>query len=329
MTTDAEAPPGRVVGEGDVYVLSHELNQSFTALNRLHASGASVSWVREAIELADGRRYSPGAMVISGVDETMLTPLADDLRLEFVATELPDGLSMLPIAPPRLAVFEPWGGNIDAGWTRWVLDQHEFSYTHLRSTDVQAHRLYERFDVIILPEMASVDLIRGLQGRNVRPEYRGGIGAEGIRNLRLFVEDGGTVITLGNSAAFATEYLATPVVDVVRDLPQETFYCPGTILSVAVDTTHPIGYGMPVIADAMVVSNGGFRPSRRLGDGSVRTIVRYPEAPLLRSGWIVGEELTARRRGGAGGAVRERPCHPAHVPRATPGTDVGYLQAAL
>ncbi|MEE8128880.1 MAG: M14 metallopeptidase family protein [Vicinamibacterales bacterium] len=302
LTTDAEAPPGRVIGEGDVYVLSHDLNQSFTALNRLHTSGATVSWLREAIDLGDGRRYSPGAMVISGVDETVLTPLADDLRLEFVATDLPDGLSMLPIAPPRLGVYEPWGGNMDAGWTRWVLDQHEFSYTQLRSTDVRAHHLYARFDVIILPEMASADLIRGLQGRNVRPEYRGGIGAEGIRNLRLFVEDGGTVIALGNSAAFATEHLSTPVIDVVRDLPQEAFYSPGTILRVAVDTTHPIGYGMPATADAMVVSNGGFRPSQRLGGSSVRTIVRYPEAPLLRSGWIVGDE---RLRGA--GAVLEAP----------------------
>ena len=302
LTTDAEAPLGRVVGEGDVYVLSHELNQSVSALNRLHASGATISWVREAIDLSDGRRYSPGARVISGVDETVLTPLVDDLRLEFVATELPDGLSMLPIVPSRLAVFEPWGGNMDAGWTRWVLDQHEFSYTHLRSADVRAHHLYERFDVIILPEMTSADLIHGLQGHNVRPEYRGGIGAKGIRNLRLFVEDGGTVITLGNSAAFATEHLSTPVVDVVRDLSQETFYCPGTILRVAVDTTHPIGYGMPATADAMVVSNGGFRPSRGLGGSSVRTIVRYPEAPLLRSGWIAGEELL---RGA--GAVLEAP----------------------
>ena len=302
LSAAPDTPPGRVVGEGDVYVLSHDANRSFTALNRLHAMGAAVSWIREAIDLGDGRRYNPGAMVITDVDQTSLTTLAHDLRLEFTKTELPDGLSMLPIAPPRLAVYEPWGGNMDAGWTRFVLDQHEFSYTHLRSGDVRAPNLYQRFDVIVLPEAASSDLIRGQQGRNVRPEYRGGIGAVGIRNLRHFVEDGGTLITLGNSAAFAAEHLSTPVVNVVRDLPPETFYCPGTILRVSVDTTHPIGYGMPATADAMVVSNSGYRPSRRLDGASVRTIARYPEAPLLRSGWIVGEE---RLRGA--GAVLEAP----------------------
>ena len=302
LTTDAEAPPGRVVGEGNVYSLSHDANQSFTALNRLHASGAAVSWVREAIALEDGRRYSPGAMVITGVDQAVLLSLARDLHLEFIGTELPDGLPMLPITPPRLAVYEPWGGNMDAGWTRWVLDQHEFSYTHLRSADVRDRNLYERFDVIILPEMESVDLIRGLQGPNTRPQYRGGIEAGGIRSLRQFVEDGGTLITLGNSADFATEHLSTPVINVVRDVSQESFYCPGTILRVSIDTTHPIGYGMPATADAMVVSNGGFRPSRRLDSAGVRTIVRYPGLPLLRSGWIVGEE---RLRGA--GAVMEVP----------------------
>ena len=209
---------------------------------------------------------------------------------------------MLPITPPRLAVYEPWGGNMDAGWTRWVLDQHEFSYTHLRSADVRDRNLYERFDVIILPEIESVDLIRGLQGPNTRPQYRGGIGAGGIRSLRQFVEDGGTLITLGNSADFATEHLSTPVINVVRDVSQESFYCPGTILRVSIDTTHPIGYGMPATADAMVVSNGGFRPSRRLDSAGVKTIVRYPGLPLLRSGWIVGEE---RLRGA--GAVMEVP----------------------
>ena len=115
LTTDAEAPPGRVIGKGDVYVLSHDLNQSFTALNRLHTSGATVSWLREAIDLGDGRRYSPGAMVISGVDETVLTPLADDLRLEFVATDLPGWSLDATGCPPA-----SWGPTSRgaATWTR-------------------------------------------------------------------------------------------------------------------------------------------------------------------------------------------------------------------
>ena len=60
---------------------------------------------------------------------------------------------------------------MDAGWTRWVLEQHEFAYAQLRGADIQDPDVLDRFDVIILPDASTVDLLRGQQARNVRPEY--------------------------------------------------------------------------------------------------------------------------------------------------------------
>ena len=140
------------------------------------------------------------------------------------------------------------------------------------------------------------------QGRTVRPEYRGGIGALGIRNLRQFVRDGGTVITLGNSASFAIEHLGVPTVNMVRDASTDAFFGPGSIVRIAVETTHPIGCGMPAEADAMFVNNGGYVPPRGRDPKRATTVVRYPDGPLLRSGWMIGEE---RLRGTA--AVIEAP----------------------
>jgi hypothetical protein len=47
---------------------------------------------------------------------------------------------------------------------------------------------------------------------------------------------------------------------------------------------------MPETADAMFINNGGYRllPTFTATHSSV--IARYPQAPLLRSGWIVGDE---------------------------------------
>ena len=303
LRTTAVIQPGRVVGDGDTYVLSHDTNRSFTALNRLLGSGASVHWAHNELDLGADGRFGRGAMLITGVDRAVLEGLADGLGLELVAVDLPAEIPTLPIHAPRLAIYEPWGGNMDAGWTRWVLDQHDFSYTRVRSGDLRSGELHGRFDVIILPEMRSVALIQGLQGPNVRPEYRGGIGAQGVHNLLRFVEDGGTLITLGNTATFAVEHLGTALTNVVLGESEDAFYGPGSILRVHVDTTHPIGYGIPPQADAMFVANGGYLAAR---GGSrhppVRTIVRYPEAPLLRSGWLVGEE-----RLHSTGAVMEAP----------------------
>ena len=59
------------------------------------------------------------------------------------------------------------------------------------------------------------------------------------------------MITLGNSATFAIQHLSTPLRNVVRDGDPDAFYAPGTLLRVDVDTTHPIGYGMPAEADVL------------------------------------------------------------------------------
>ena len=307
LTLLVEAPvpaPGRVTGSGTTYLLSHESNQSFVALNRLLALGATVEWAREPFT-AGGTSYPAGVMLVENADRSVLDHLADDLHLDFVATDRgsPVDVPTLPIHAPRLAVYEPWGGNMDAGWTRWVLEQHEFPYTQLRSADIQDPAVADRFDVIILPEASTVDLLRGQQARNVRPEYQGGIGVQGVQNLRRFVSQGGTVITLGNSAGFAIQHLSTPVRNVVQDAAQDVFYAPGTLLRASVDTTHPIGYGMPAEADVMFVNNGGFVPNqRRTRADMIQSVVRYPSTSLRRSGWIIGEE---RLRGT--GAVIEAP----------------------
>ena len=286
----AAMPAGRVSGAGNTFLIAHDANRSFTALNRLLAAGASVSWATEEIDLGPGGRYERGAMLIADTDRAALEAVAADLGLQVAAVDLPDELPRLSIHSPRLALYEPWGGNMDAGWTRWVLDQHEFPYTHVRGPDLRAGDLHHRFDVIILPEMNSIRLIQGLRAPNVRPEYRDGIGAPGIHNLLRFVEEGGTLITLGNTAAFAIEHLGAPLVNVVRGQSEDAFYCPGSILRIDIDPRHPIGYGMPREADAMFVANGGYRPARTRRTADVQTVARYPDAPLLRSGWLVGEE---------------------------------------
>jgi hypothetical protein len=111
-----------------------------------------------------------------------------------------------------------------------------------------------------------------------------------VKNLKDFIQAGGTVITLGNTAQFAIEQLDVPAENVVAGLDGETFFCPGSLLRINVDTRHPIGFGMAEEADAMFINNGGYVTKPSFGGVSAGIVARYPQEPLLRSGWIIGDE---------------------------------------
>jgi hypothetical protein len=288
LTLDVEAPAGTVTGNGSTFIIGHETNNSIVAMNRLLSARADIEWAHDDITV-EGRTYKPGAIIVRNAPRQLLEAMARDLKLNVQAvTRAPERDRTLAIRAPRVAVFEPWGGAIDSGWTRWLFEQYELPYTQIRNVDVLAPNLQLRFDVVVLPEMPAADILNGLQGRNVKPEHRGGIGQIGVRNLRRFVETGGTLVTLGNSAQFALQQLELPVRNVVRDLGTDSFFCPGSILRVEVDTRHPVGYGMPDEADAVFFNNLALAPVSPPGDIAT-SIARYPRAPLLRSGWLVGE----------------------------------------
>jgi hypothetical protein len=282
------ARAGRVNGSGSVYVLDHASNASITAMNRLLGEGAQVSWAKAPLSV-NGRTFAPGAVLVRGARPASVAATAGELGLVVEAGVVPPGTPELRIAAPRLAVFEPWGGNMDAGWTRWLLEQHGFAYTHARPPEIKQGDLRARFDVIVIAEMTSAQIVRGLRGNHVPPEYRGGIGDEGVAALRRFVEDGGTVVTLGNAAAFAVEHLGAPFQNTLAGVDQDSFFCPGSILRLSVDPTQPIAYGMAEEADAMFINNGAWEASASFPSERISTIARYPAAPLLRSGWIIGE----------------------------------------
>ena len=290
MTDAVEAPAGKLSGRGGTYLLRHTSNNSVVAMNRFLRDGADVRWAIDELRV-DGTLYEPGTILVSSASPSTVAAIARDLALDIAATSQMVDVRTLAIPAPRVAVYEPWGGNIDAGWTRWLMEQHELPYTQVRNQDLRRSDLRQRFDVVLIAEMKSSAIITGYRARNVRPEYRGGIGAAGVRNLQAFLAAGGTVITLGNAADFAIQHLGVPFVNALQDVSEDDFFCPGSILRVALDTTHPIAYGMPREADVMFINNGGYLPKRTTRWTSAVTIARYPQRTLLRSGWIAGEEL--------------------------------------
>ncbi|MBO0862131.1 MAG: peptidase M14 [Chloracidobacterium sp.] len=211
-------------------------------------------------------------------------------------------------AGARVAIYKNHLPSMDEGWTRWIFDQYKFPYASLVDADVRAGDLNAKYDAIIIPDQSVNALVNGLPGGASGPqtskseerftgsypaEYAGGLGEAGVKALREFIEAGGTVITLNNASNFAIEKLGVPARNVLKGVPPQDFYCPGSILRAQLDSSSPLAFGIE--PDSIAWFENG--PAFEITDpASAHAIARYPESenPLL-SGWILGEKIIRGR----------------------------------
>jgi hypothetical protein len=189
--------------------------------------------------------------------------------------------------PVRLAVYQGWIENMDEGWTRYVFDTFNVPYASLHDADVRRGNLRAKYDVIILPSQRTREIVEGNRPGTYPTELTGGITEAGVENLRRFVEEGGTLICFDAATDFAIKRFNLPLRNVLEGLKSSVFYCPGSILGLDVDTTHPIARGLPSNVNAYFINSSAFEvtdPQR------VRVIARYSTDNLLRSGWLLGED---------------------------------------
>ncbi|MDQ2937615.1 MAG: hypothetical protein M3R67_08910, partial [Acidobacteriota bacterium] len=120
-------------------------------------------------------------------------------------------------------------------------------------------------------------------------------GQAGVKALREFVQQGGTLVCLNRASDFAIEQFKLPLRDIVADVPETDFFVPGSILRIEVDTSSSIAQGMSKESIAWVEDSPVFevvttgKDNSRINASSVRVIARYPtdSNPLL-SGWLLG-----------------------------------------
>jgi hypothetical protein len=114
-----------------------------------------------------------------------------------------------------------------------------------------------------------------------------------VPQLKAFLEAGGKVITIGGSTSLA-QHLGLPIenhlLDNGRPFTNEQYYIPGSLLEVAVDTSHTAARGMDTRAIVMFDNS----PVMKLGPDAaakgVRAIATFDTPTPLRSGWAWGQE---------------------------------------
>jgi hypothetical protein len=197
-----------------------------------------------------------------------------------------------PRAPvtARVALYRSWVASMDEGWTRYVFDEWQVRYTALRDAEIRAGNLRAKYDVIVLPDQSARAITNGHSARVYPQEFSGGIGEAGVRELRQFIEAGGTLVCFDDAARFAIEAFSLPVRNVLTGLKTSDFYCPGSLLRIELSAQHPLAAGMPTAADAYFTSSSAFEILDRT---QAQEVARYAAQNVLRSGWLLGEKYLA------------------------------------
>ncbi|HKW00551.1 MAG TPA: M14 metallopeptidase family protein [Vicinamibacterales bacterium] len=297
-----KAPAGRfqAVTTGN-YGYAARLQQldSFVAVNRLLAAGIAVT-------------RGPDTFVIPAT--TASTPL-----VQKVATERGVNFTNVNGAPApgfslakrRIGLWDQYGGSIDAGWARWILEQFEFPFARVFAPELDAGNLNAKYDTLIFVGGAIPGGGGGGRGgrgggggagggagpANIPAQYRDQIGSVSVDRtlpqLQQFIENGGTVIAIGTSATNLAAFLKLPIADHLVEngqaLPVTKFYAPGSVLRAHVDTTSPVAAGMKADTDVFFDNSPVWTLGPDAAARGVKPVAWFDSKTPLRSGWAWGQ----------------------------------------
>jgi hypothetical protein len=311
--------PGKVAQapSGGGYLLSHEVNDSFVAVNRLLKASEDVYWLTSPLS-ANGKQYPAGTMYITAKASTLpiVQKLATDKGLSFdaVASNPSTGsgqgrADMIKLKPVRIGLWDQYGGSMPSGWTRWLFEQFEFPFEVIYPQTLDAGNLNSKFDVLVFVDGGIPE--RDAQGGggfggqpaadSIPAEFRGWLGrvtvAKTVPELKKFAENGGIILTIGSSTVLGHHFglpirdaLVETVNGVTRALPREKYYVPGSILEARMDNTHPLAYGMANRAMVFYDESPAFRLAPDAALKGVKPVAWYDSPTPLRSGWAWGQQ---------------------------------------
>jgi Zinc carboxypeptidase len=310
-------PSGKVSRGPNGYSMDGRLNDSFRAMNLLFDKGVAL---RRVDKPATGLRA--GDFLVAAGSDAVLDVVARQTGVDFTPLRGATSAGVHEMKRQRVAMYQRFGGgNIDEGWTRLVLEQFNFPYTSIFDPEIKAGNLIDKYDVLVIPNDATATITGesqtaaggrggrggeaggggrggegggGGRGGNTPPEFRTGLGAEGVAAIRDFVTKGGTLVTLNAATAFPVDRLGIGVRNVLEGKNTKEFWCPGSTLKVTFDNTNPLAYGMPSRGLALYLNSPAFEITAQNAE-NYETVVRYEDRDLLESGWLVGEENLARR----------------------------------
>lgn len=226
-------PAGNIEGEGKYFCFDPGIDFSYRAAIEASKNGASLY-----------RNTKTGELCISGISEEKIRKIVRENHVLAKRKESIPGY--VKIKFPRIAVYKQWGHVMTEGWMRYFLDTYKIPYKVIHNDDIKKGELEKKFDLIIIPSLSAKRIVKGSKearrywGR-LPEKYSGGIGKEGVKNLKTFVSWGGRIILMGRAVEMAWENFKLPVIDGLKNA--KNFYCPQALLRMKVNNTLPLGLG--------------------------------------------------------------------------------------
>ena len=279
-------PSAEVQGSGGTFIVSHKPNASFRVINDVLAAGGTAGFARDTVKTREGDET--GAIVLGGIGRNAVADLSKKYGISVMAADKSPEHT-IAIHKARVGLYRPWDSSIDEGWTRWILEQYGFAPISLYNADMRSGGLRDRVDVLILPDMHKDQLLEGFHPGIVPGQYAGGLGEDGIANLRDFVREGGILIAFNETAATLAPLLSLPVKNVLEGLKSDKFFCSGALLRVDLASAdRPVTFGLPSEAVVMFERGPAFTTDK---DFKGAVLARYPkDTNPLESGLLLHPE---------------------------------------
>lgn len=280
VLADDVRPKGVVSGSGPVILVNHSGDNELVSFRfRL---GKTKMLAAEAPFEVGGRKYAAGTFILPAANRAEVDKVVADLGLTAEAVGAVPSVANHALSIPRIGYMHSWLRTQDEGWWRAALDHYGIPYTYFADIKARAGGLRGKYDVIIYPNVGSTaqDQITGVAMNGTKPipykktaltphlgaldsadDIRGGLGADGLAELKKFVEQGGTLIGDGSTVEMLAQYGIAAGVS-VAETPK--LYTKGAVMrGVFKDKASPLAYGyaggeMPVyFSQAPVLKVGG------------------------------------------------------------------------
>ncbi len=192
----------------------------------------------------------------------------------------------------KLGLYGLWedgrAAYIDAGWTRFILDTHHVPYRPIppNSSPRSLKETLSKIQILLIPSLSKSRLLHGTPLQRQLPPFAGGIGLQGQKLLRDFVQNGGRILTWGRGINAILPLKGKDARNLLLEKGGKKFFSPGSILRVARAAQIP-GLLTKGFASTFPVYQ---RDRVALGGKDLIPVLTYSKPPLL-SGYLEGKKL--------------------------------------